>query len=429
MKHAASHTVATILLAGALSIAPIPQAQACLWDRDTLRMEAQPFPGVPEILTGRFERQPPRYYRMRLERVSRELDRDPSNLGLYDDAGVACDRLGDSDAAIQWMDRKHAAMAGLNPDSPEIRNHRYRLLANLGTFQAHRWLRGGANRADMSDLLAAEKSIASAIELNPDAHFGRELYQLAAIRWLIELADVGTGDASASDRGAPKLFSDPPCILDVFANQQADGPITDLEPDRVVRGMSGLVVLGEAWESIDVLFALEAALAARGDHSMALLTRLRINELSAAGRTSLHPRFALPSETTNTKYGEYSALGLLSSPPRNAQVQHEEPVREYFREARREADRTQAARWAYMESRFDLGLHPDTHADFWAAWKEPPLTPLPGGLTPYPTEREQTIRLAISVSIGAVMLIGGAIFFRSRRKRQRFAHTDRAQIP
>jgi len=49
----------------------------CLWDYDTLRYEAQGMPSTIEAITGRFDRFPPLYYEMRLERVSAELESDP----------------------------------------------------------------------------------------------------------------------------------------------------------------------------------------------------------------------------------------------------------------------------------------------------------------------------------------------------------------
>ncbi len=50
---------------------PAATAHACLWDRDTLAMEAAGLPDVPRVATGRFARNPRAYYEMRLERVAR----------------------------------------------------------------------------------------------------------------------------------------------------------------------------------------------------------------------------------------------------------------------------------------------------------------------------------------------------------------------
>ena len=44
----------------------ITSANACIWDRDTLRIEADAKPDILETTTGRFPRFPDRYYEMRL---------------------------------------------------------------------------------------------------------------------------------------------------------------------------------------------------------------------------------------------------------------------------------------------------------------------------------------------------------------------------
>ena len=180
-------TVAALFVFG--GSAPGDPRAGCLWDSDTLRTEATGAPGLVETIVGRFDRYPPLYYEMRLERVATELDADPAdhpkNLAAYDDAGVACDRLGRHDEAIEWMSRKRTALDAL-PASEERTEHEYRYLANLGTFHAHRWIAAGADRSDMADIERARDLIAQAIELNPDAHFGRERYQLMALEWILE---------------------------------------------------------------------------------------------------------------------------------------------------------------------------------------------------------------------------------------------------
>jgi hypothetical protein len=105
-------------------LATIP-VLACAWDSDTLAMEAKGLPDTVQIITGRFERNPPLYYQMRLKRVSQALKTQPGKLEFYDDAGVACDRLGRGAEAIDWMKRKRAQLGklGFNKQSKE---HWYR---------------------------------------------------------------------------------------------------------------------------------------------------------------------------------------------------------------------------------------------------------------------------------------------------------------
>src|SRR5262249_11031842 len=63
---------------------------ACIWDSDTLDRELKKFPGIEQVITGRFERNPPLYYEMRLKRASDEIRAHPDHLEAYDDAGASC---------------------------------------------------------------------------------------------------------------------------------------------------------------------------------------------------------------------------------------------------------------------------------------------------------------------------------------------------
>ena len=101
--------VVVINLLAAVTLAP-----ACLQDRDTLSKEALGHLDVVDTIVGRFDRNPPLYFEMRLERVSKEIKANPKQFELYDDAAVACDRLGRDDEAIQWIEQKKSQMAPLD---------------------------------------------------------------------------------------------------------------------------------------------------------------------------------------------------------------------------------------------------------------------------------------------------------------------------
>ncbi|MHC4923825.1 MAG: tetratricopeptide repeat protein, partial [Planctomycetota bacterium] len=146
-----------------------PTAWSCIWDKDTLDDERR---GVPEgyrlVVTDRWHRHGEAYYRKRIETLPAHLEKNPGDLGAYDDLAVAHERFGDQDSAIEVMDRK-AVQLEKTPD----KDHLYRMHANRGTFHAH------AGRFD-----EALKELDKAIEINPDAHFGREIYQVLAIRYV-----------------------------------------------------------------------------------------------------------------------------------------------------------------------------------------------------------------------------------------------------
>ncbi len=106
---------AALLIAGG-----VRPSSACLNDRDsdTLANQGKQLPDVVRVISGRFERNPPLYYQMRIARVAKELKLHSELLALYDDIAVANDRLGRDDEAIAWMTRKKARLAQSSTQSP-----------------------------------------------------------------------------------------------------------------------------------------------------------------------------------------------------------------------------------------------------------------------------------------------------------------------
>lgn len=311
---------------------------ACLWDSDTIRAEAKGIPEVVQIIAGRFERNPPLYYEMRLARAAARISAEPDDLEAYDDAGVSADRLGRGDEAIAWMERKAErldAMKKAGIDAARVKDHGYRYLANIGTFYVHRWVRAGADRENLADAERARDLIREAIALNPDAHFGREKYQLMAIEWLIA--------------PPPEHEGWPPLMV----------PLAELrrDPGGAVKGLTGLVALGNAWESVDVFAALMQALILYDGRSvLADLARLRAEQLIDEGRRSFHPLG--PDDPRELR------RRLPSSPSMSRRYQ-DEALASRFRALRAEADSWQAARTAFMIERLQVGRHPDTDPNFW----------------------------------------------------------------
>jgi hypothetical protein len=337
-------------------LAATPAVHACLWDSDTLAAEEAGLPGTVDVIVGRFDRNPPLYYEMRLQRVTEALRSDPSNLEAYDDAGVACDRLKRGAEAIGWMDAKRRVLDRLPHSDPRAREHRYRYLANVGTFWAHRWLREGADRKRLDMLRKGRDFIREAIRLNPDAHFGREKYQLLAIEWILKPPKV-----KGEEPGVPSFFASDDDPTSVYLAKRAASRYPD-----AVRGVSGLVVLGDAWESLDVYNALTIALFAEEHSSLAVLADMRCAELAAAGRESLHPQ-ALRSERLREQFGRANFL-----------VRSLDAVRRSYPVLRRAADERHRLRTEFMLARLKAGRHPDTDPKFWESYREPARPRLPG---------------------------------------------------
>ncbi|WZO99886.1 hypothetical protein EP7_001500 [Isosphaeraceae bacterium EP7] len=334
---------------------------ACLWDRDTPADEARGMPEVVAVLTGRFERNPPLFYEMRLARVSAHLRDLPQDLAGYDDAGVACDRLGRGEEAVEWMEKKRAQLETLDASLPAVKEHWYRLHANLGTFLVHGWARQGADRSKISEVKAARDEIVRALEINPNAHFGREKSQLLALTWIVD----------------PPKLGDSQVLPNLLGWQAHDFNGTNTAPqmaDDAVRGLAGLIVLGNAWESVDIFNALNQALQrdsqgfARneegGRNTLAYLAWLRCCELVDAGRGSMLP---------DAPKGQ----ALKAILPRPDFLKSVGILEDSYLQLRTEADAWQAARAEFMTSRLNAGHHPDTEPGFWEGYVERPAPLLP----------------------------------------------------
>ena len=137
----------------------------CLWDSDTLDTELRGLPDAFDLVIGRWHRHSDAYYEERVARLSKKATLELSD---YDDLAVAFEHLDKRDAAIETMARKAEELAA-KPDQEQ----QYRYHANLGTFYAH------AGRFD-----EALRELRTAVEINPDAHFGRERFQIELIEYV-----------------------------------------------------------------------------------------------------------------------------------------------------------------------------------------------------------------------------------------------------
>ncbi len=310
---------------------------ACLWDRDTLAAEARGIPEVPYILTGRFFRYPQLYYTMRLTRVEKQISLRPEDLSLYDDAGVASDKLGKPQDAVQWMERKLRQLQAQDPDRTKSADHWYRYFANAGTFYIHDWIHRGAQKQDIHLLKKGGELIRSAIQINPDAHFGREKYQLKLVDWLLENLN--------SDE-------DTPHYTDIALDENEDA----------IRGLAGLIILGNAWESIDVIRGIESLAGSAGHSSVAYIAQRRIAELKNAGKTSILPgrAFLDPSRENMFAPDDLAALN------------------DWYEEARPNADNWHQSKTDFMLKKLKTGKHPDTDKNFWDGFEDLEAVELPG---------------------------------------------------
>lgn len=144
-------------------------AIACMWDYDTIRMERSRFPTVLELITGKFLRHSPEYYRWRIADREKRLKESPNDLAIMDDLAVAYDKLGESQKAVD-LARKQL----------ELKPDRYETRSNLATFLFH-----------VGKLEESLAMVDSALAINPNAHFGREKYQKSLTEYVLKRREDG----------------------------------------------------------------------------------------------------------------------------------------------------------------------------------------------------------------------------------------------
>ena len=182
-----------IVLAVFLAMVALPDTRvwACLWDYDTLMMERARFPDTLELITGKFRRHSTEFYQWRIRDRLLKLESEPENLAWLDDLAVAYDKTGQHAKAIETMARKESIQPGL-----------YETAANLGTFHIH-----------AGELEKGLEHIRRAIEINPDAHFGREVYQQLLVEYVLECRKAGRG-------GLPLAGEDPGFVSFLYDSPQ-----------------------------------------------------------------------------------------------------------------------------------------------------------------------------------------------------------------
>ena len=144
-----------------------------------------------DVIHERFPRHGQAHYRER-NRLTREklatLSRDdPAAFPLADDLAAGLDRLGRPDEAVAVMRDKLARQQAKGFAGRDL----YTTFANLGTFLIHGSFQ--ASQAGDADARARFREgvgfIRQSVEVNPEAHFGRERWQAAIAEFLLAAMD------------------------------------------------------------------------------------------------------------------------------------------------------------------------------------------------------------------------------------------------
>lgn len=199
---------------------------ACLWDSDTLEEERRQFPSVLELITGKFLRHSPAFYEWRIEDRKKRIEKEPENVALYDDLAVAYEKTGQTDLAIETILKKEEISPGL-----------YETYANLGTFYIH------AGRLE-----EGLKEIEKAIEINPDAHFGREVYQKLLVEYvLLKKADGKLELPMSSDPdGEDQVYGFGFFVMRSLHSEKnwSDNEFLRVEVEKATKGILGMMRFG-----------------------------------------------------------------------------------------------------------------------------------------------------------------------------------------
>ncbi|MFZ5445983.1 MAG: tetratricopeptide repeat protein [Myxococcota bacterium] len=238
-------------------------ALACLWDSDTFEEEALRKKDVAELTRGVVRKHSTFFYEQKVQYTQPLIDRGDAPAERYDDLAVAFDHLGRFDEALAVMEQKERRFPG-----------QYTTLANRGTFHAHR-----------KEWDQALELLRAAIALNPDAHFGRERYQVQAIEYLRALEKDPTL-AERRDLLGVDLTDEHQLFFGDHGRYRAGQP-TGLDRAKLRRdvfvGLGGIIRFGHGESSPHLWFSLGVAFALDGDRHLALRCFARAHELG-------HPR-------------------------------------------------------------------------------------------------------------------------------------------
>jgi hypothetical protein len=151
------------------------------------------FAMVHDVLHERFPRHGRAYYLERNRLTQKALDagqaaNDPAasdTSPFVDDLAVGLEFAGEHEEAVRLLRDKLKRQLERGAAKPEL----YSTYANLGTFLIlgpFRQVRPG-NEEDNAILREGLAMIETAVEINPDSHFGREAWQAAIIKFMIDL--------------------------------------------------------------------------------------------------------------------------------------------------------------------------------------------------------------------------------------------------
>jgi tetratricopeptide (TPR) repeat protein len=244
----------------------------CLWDSETLLMERTRFPSINELIVGNFRRHSRTFYEWRIQDRQEKIAAFPDDPNLYDDLAVSYEKIGETGKAIDIMLQKDAVLPGL-----------YETYANLGTFYIHQ---GEYEKG----LVEIEKAIA----INPEAHFGREIYQKLLVEFLIARSEQNslppnTGRDSKISGYPVNGFTNFVLKQQLNPSERRQGAKTEDEIANAIKGVTGMMRFGN-FDSPVLLEALADLLMSQSEPPRRLAARAL---LQAATKDTSKEKFYL----------------------------------------------------------------------------------------------------------------------------------------
>ena len=247
--------VSALLVALVLVVARPRPAEACLWDYDTLKEEKLGQADVASVIGGDLHKHSKTFYEAKVAYTRALIDKGgrAAKADRYDDLAVAHAKLGQLDEAIAVLEEKEQRFPGL-----------YTTEANLGTFLA---LKG--------DLKGGLDHLRKGMAINPDAHFGREKFQIQLLEFLAKLAADKTLAERENLLGIPMSWEEHRSAIGRRARTRGRGDV----PTPPVVALIGMIRFGDAHDNPHAWAALGWALVAQGDLQLALRALRRANQL------------------------------------------------------------------------------------------------------------------------------------------------------
>ncbi len=234
-------------------------AGACLWDYDTFKEESIGKRELAEVVSGDLQKHSRAFYEAKVTYTRPIIERGAAPMERYDDLAVALAKLGQLDEAIAVLGDKEKKFPG-----------EYTTLANWGTFLAMK-----------GDLAGALDKLRAAVAKRPDAHFGREVFQLQ----LLEFALRAQKDPSLPERENFLGLEMNVGNAGIRGTSQRKVPAKDRQtpvPAKAIEALTGMIRFGEAQDLPMVWSALGWALAWQGDTQLAIRALRRAELLGDA---------------------------------------------------------------------------------------------------------------------------------------------------